>query len=58
MFCPNCGAQTDGGKFCGACGSPLPMVPESALKENAPAPVPVSDPLPWEAPITNPEPAP
>ncbi|MBP5294145.1 MAG: zinc ribbon domain-containing protein, partial [Lachnospiraceae bacterium] len=58
MFCPNCGAQSDGGKFCGSCGFPLPIVPESAVKENSPAPAPVSDPLPWEAPIDNPAPIP
>lgn len=24
MFCPQCGHQADGGKFCEKCGSPLP----------------------------------
>ncbi|MCY8204273.1 zinc ribbon domain-containing protein [Bacillus sp. N12A5] len=24
MYCPQCGHQTDGGKFCEKCGSPLP----------------------------------
>ncbi|MBR3436401.1 MAG: zinc ribbon domain-containing protein [Lachnospiraceae bacterium] len=36
MFCPNCGSQVNGGKFCPSCGNPLPMMPESALKEAAP----------------------
>ncbi|MCY8513651.1 zinc ribbon domain-containing protein [Bacillus atrophaeus] len=25
MYCPQCGHQTDGGKFCEKCGSPLPQ---------------------------------
>lgn len=54
MFCPYCGAEAEGGKFCAVCGSPLPIMPESAVKENAAnegaAKEPVPAPLPWEAP--------
>ncbi len=49
MFCPNCGAEAEGGKFCAVCGSPLPIMPESAVREN-PSGTPAPAPLPWEAP--------
>ena len=52
MFCPNCGAETDGGKFCAKCGSPLPLMPQSALNETQEAPAP------WTAPQVPQEPAP
>ena len=48
MFCPNCGAEAEGGKFCAVCGSQLPIMPQSAVKENA-AGAAVSAPLPWES---------
>lgn len=43
MFCPNCGAQAEGGKFCASCGAPLPMLPKSDVPEASPqAPIDAS----------------
>ena len=47
MFCPNCGAKAEGGKFCTSCGNPLPILPESAPKE-VPQPT-----MSWETPAQN-----
>ncbi|MEC5229566.1 zinc ribbon domain-containing protein [Bacillus inaquosorum] len=39
MYCPQCGHQTDGGKFCEKCGSPLPgqSVQQQAVQTGAAA---------------------
>ncbi len=33
MYCPQCGHQTDGGKFCEKCGSPLPLVNQANSRQ-------------------------
>lgn len=46
-FCPGCGEKVDEGhRFCGACGAPLPLLPQTA----PPAPMPMP---PAEAPAVS-----
>ena len=58
MFCPYCGAEAEGGKFCAVCGSPLPIMPQSAVKDSVQAANPVPAPAVSEAPEASPVPAP
>ncbi|KAB5605514.1 PASTA domain-containing protein [Bifidobacterium jacchi] len=41
MYCTNCGARNDGGRFCSNCGKPLPT---DAHRQNPPSPQPPSIP--------------
>lgn len=51
MFCSECGTRSSGGRFCGACGNPMPT---AAPGEPAPSPAPpVGGPTPWSATSTS-----